>query len=51
MFPGKFTALIGVRDLAVVETADALLVCRRDQAQQVADLVKDLELKGPSELL
>ncbi len=49
--PGKLTALVGVRDLAVVETADALLICRRDQAQQVADLVKDLELAGPRELL
>ena len=49
--PGKLTALVGVRDLAVVETSDALLVCRRDQAQRVADVVKDLELNGPDELL
>ncbi len=49
--PGKLTALVGVRDLAVVETSDALLVCRRDQAQRVADVVKDLELNGPHELL
>ena len=49
--PGKLTALVGVRDLVVVETPDALLVCRRDQAQRVADVVKDLELNGPHELL
>ena len=49
--PGKLTALVGVRDLVVVETSDALLVCRRDQSQRIADLVKDLELNGPGELL
>ena len=49
--PGKLTALVGVRDLAIVETSDALLVCRRDQTQKVADLVRELESSGPRELL
>ncbi len=35
-------ALIGVEDLIVVTTPDATLVCRRDQAQQVKQLVKEL---------
>jgi mannose-1-phosphate guanylyltransferase/mannose-6-phosphate isomerase len=37
------TALIGIRDTIVVDTDDALLVCRRDMAEQVGDLVKKLK--------
>lgn len=40
--PGHLVALIGVEDLIVVRTEDATLVCRRDQAQQIKDLVKKL---------
>jgi mannose-1-phosphate guanylyltransferase len=48
---GKFTALIGVRDLVIVETKDALLVCPRDRAQDVAKIVKWLEEKRRKDLL
>jgi len=41
--PNKFIAAIGVRDLVVVETPDALLLCPRDRAQDVGKLVKWLE--------
>jgi len=41
--PGKFVAAIGVRDLVVVDTPDALLVCPRERAQDVAKIVKSLE--------
>jgi mannose-1-phosphate guanylyltransferase len=41
--PGKFVAAIGVRDLVVVETPDALLICPRDRAQDVGKVVKALE--------
>ena len=41
--PQKFIGAIGVRDLVVVETADALLICPRDRAQDVGKLVKWLE--------
>jgi len=41
--PSKFVAAIGVRDLVVVETPDALLICPRDRAQDVAKVVKHLE--------
>jgi mannose-1-phosphate guanylyltransferase len=37
--PGKFIAAIGIRDLLVVETPDALLVCPRDRAQEVSKIV------------
>ena len=49
--PGKLVALIGVRDLIVVDSPDALLVCRRRQAQQVSALVEALEKAGEESLL
>jgi len=49
--PSKFVAAIGVRDLVVVETPDALLICPRDRAQDVARMVKYLEEKERSDLL
>ncbi|HWP84037.1 MAG TPA: mannose-1-phosphate guanylyltransferase [Terriglobia bacterium] len=49
--PGKLVAGIGLRDLVIVETADALLIARRDQAQQVSQLVKRLEQMRRQELL
>jgi len=49
--PGKFAALIGVRDLVVVETPDALLIVPRDRAQDVAKVVKWLEEKKRRDLL
>jgi mannose-1-phosphate guanylyltransferase len=35
----KFVALMGVHDLIVVETADALLVCHRHDAEKIKQLV------------
>jgi mannose-1-phosphate guanylyltransferase len=49
--PSKFVAAIGVRDLIVVETPDALLVCPRDRAQDVAKIVKRLEEQHRKSLL
>jgi mannose-1-phosphate guanylyltransferase len=48
---GKVVALIGVRDLIVVDTPDALLVAARDRAQQVGDIVKALEQRNRHDLL
>jgi len=48
---GKLVALVGVEDLVVVDTKDALLVARRDQAQRVGELVKALETKRRNDLL
>ena len=48
---GKFVAAIGVQDLIIVETADALLVCPRDRAQDVGKFVKWLEEQNKKELL
>ncbi len=49
--PSKFVAAIGIRDLIVVETPDALLICPRERAQDVAKIVKRLEEDGRTKLL
>jgi len=41
---GRLVAAVGVRDLVIVDTADALLVCSRERAQDVkkiVDLIKE----------
>ena len=48
---GKMVALLGVKDLIVVDTPDALLVATRDRAQQVGDIVKALEKSNRHNLL
>ena len=40
---GHLLALVGVDDLIVVHTKDATLVCRKDEAQKIKDLVKRLD--------
>jgi mannose-1-phosphate guanylyltransferase len=49
--PQKFVAAIGVRDVVVVDTPDALLIIPRERAQDVAKLVKWLEERGLKKLL
>ena len=49
--PKKFTAAIGIRDLIVVNTADALLICPRERAQDVSKIVKWLGQRHREELL
>jgi mannose-1-phosphate guanylyltransferase len=44
--PRKLVALVGVRDLLVVETDDALLICRRGRSQDVRKVVETLERNG-----
>jgi mannose-1-phosphate guanylyltransferase len=47
----KLIALLGVHDLIVVDTPDALLIADRSRAQQVGDLVKQLEKRKRDDLL
>jgi mannose-1-phosphate guanylyltransferase len=47
----KLVALLGVKDLIIVDTPDALLVADRSRAQQVGDIVKLLEKNQREELL
>jgi mannose-1-phosphate guanylyltransferase len=48
--PGKFVAAVGVRDLVVVETPDALLITTREHAQDVGKVVKYLDERKLSRL-
>ncbi len=41
--PERLVALVGVDDLIIVDAPDALLICRRDRAQDVRRVVEELE--------
>ncbi len=45
----RVVATIGLKDLIIVDTPDATLVCPKDKAQQVRDLVKILKKENYSE--
>jgi mannose-1-phosphate guanylyltransferase len=47
----KTVALLGVSNLIVIDTPDALLIAHRDSAQQVGDIVKILEKQQRQDLL
>ncbi len=48
--PKKFVALVGVSDLVVVETDDAILITTRGNSQDVGKVVKHLAATGKPEL-
>ena len=49
--PRKFVALVGVENLVIVDTEDALLIAHRDHSQDVGKIVKELGLSGRTELI
>jgi len=49
--PKKPVALLGVKDLVIVEDEDALLVCKKERSQDVKKLVEMLKSKGRDEIL
>ncbi|HUJ31511.1 MAG TPA: sugar phosphate nucleotidyltransferase [Candidatus Acidoferrum sp.] len=49
--PKKFVGAIGVRDLVLVETDDAVLLCSRERSQDVGKIVKWLEERRRKALL
>lgn len=49
--PKKLIATIGIKDLIIVETEDALLVCHKERAQDVKKLVDKLKSDGLVEYL
>jgi mannose-1-phosphate guanylyltransferase len=49
--PNKLVALVGVRDLVVVETEDALLITTRAHSQDVGKVVKELAGRGDEKLI
>ena len=46
---GRLVSLLGVKDLIVVETDDAVLVAARERAQDVKEVVEGLERRGRTE--
>ncbi len=49
--PNKFTSVIGVDNVIVINTDDALLVCRRDQSQEVKKVIDHLKINKLKEYL
>ncbi len=49
--PGKLVATIGLADVVIVDTPDALLVCPRARAQEVRQIVDALNARGRTDLL
>ena len=47
----KFVAVVGVHDLVIVETDDALLITTRDKAQDVGKVVKHLDEQNLEDLV
>jgi mannose-1-phosphate guanylyltransferase len=48
---GRLVAALGVRDLIIVDTPDAVLVCPRDRAQEVKSIVDELKDLGEHGLI
>ena len=49
--PDKFTAVIGLDNLIVINSNDALLICKRDKAQDVKNVIDYLKLNKLNDLL
>ncbi len=49
--PDKFTSVIGVDNLIIINTDNALLVCRRDKSQDVKKIVDHLKINKLTEYL
>lgn len=49
--PDKMVATIGLENMAVIDTPDALLICPLDRASEVKRLVEILESQGHTDLL
>ncbi len=47
---GRLVAMLGMRDVIVVDTPDAVLVCPRDRAQDVKKLVDELKERGDTRI-
>jgi mannose-1-phosphate guanylyltransferase len=47
----RLVALVGIQDLIIVDTPDALLVCRQADAQRIKDIIARLEAEDRGELL
>jgi mannose-1-phosphate guanylyltransferase len=48
---GRLVAAVGLEGFVVVDTPDALLICPKDRAQAVRDVVEQLKEEGLQEYL
>jgi mannose-1-phosphate guanylyltransferase len=48
---GKTIAVLGMKDVVVVDTGDALLVCPRSEAQRVKEIISELQKNNLDGLL
>lgn len=48
---GRLVAAVGLSDVIIVDTPDAVMVCPRDRAQDVKKLVDELKERGAAEYL
>ena len=48
---GRAVAIVGAGDLIVVDTPDALLICRKGDSQSVRDVVAALKSRGRDDLI
>jgi len=48
---GRLVAVVGLEDVIVVDTPDAILVCHRDRAQDVRQVVDELKRRGLEQYL
>jgi mannose-1-phosphate guanylyltransferase len=44
--PQKLVALVGMKNVVVVDTGDALLICKKSHSQDVKEVVEQLIKKG-----
>ena len=47
----RLVAIVGLEDVVVVDSDDAILVCKKDKAEDVRDVVHELESRGLKHLL
>lgn len=50
-YSDRLIALVGLKDLVIIDTPDALLVCQKDKSQDVKKIVEILKEKGKKEYL
>ena len=51
VFSDRLVVTIGVRDLVVIDTGDALLICHRDRTQEVKNAVVELSAQDQTQYL
>ena len=47
----KLVALLGVDDLILIDTDDAILICKKERSQEIKSLVDEIERRGLKEYL